>query len=249
MKPRNTTAQYDRIKAVLEFLEDKGKHFDYAEGYASKGYSVDDGGIVVFADWNRTGEHYMDGKQNPPTKEESIMPRAERILEKLGCECEWSDEWSTCCNCNNAIRTRADCYEWTPDYMEMNGELECSTCIAEYPSDYFEELDGQCKKSHHIDTIDPAEHGYVKVVENYQRGMHEGMNDHPDKIGSTLDDGGVGRYFFEVRSSQFYVEFDLWVHGDEKETMDFKAVDATQGDVSGNLKRALQNAPIIPLTL
>jgi hypothetical protein len=243
---------YDRIRKVLDFLESNGHHFETADDYAEPGYTCAEEGVVVMANWNPPRFPNIGRYRGEPplTKEESIMPRAARILEKLGCECEWYDEWCVCCSggsCNKAVRTQANGWGWTPSYKEINGEICCAECLAEDPDEYFEEIDGG--GTHTITSIDAEKAGYKCVVKGYERGMHTGMNDHPDKINEALEEKGVERWFYVIHPSQFYIEFDLWVHESESDKVNFEAIEAERGNPSLMLKTALAKVSMKPNTI
>src|SRR5215471_233289 len=79
---------------------------DYAEpGYGPQ-YATPIRGIL-FANWNRFPRDF------------------DRVLEKAGYAVEWSDEWSTCEDCNKAFRTEPDGFSWSPSggYVEGIGML------------------------------------------------------------------------------------------------------------------------------
>lgn len=144
--------QHNRIGRVIEHLIDAGEHIDTAPDYAERGYCLsDEHGMVVFGDWN-SRRFPRDGEPGL-TKDENRMPRAFDLLQKLGCDCEWYDEWATCGECGKAVRTQPNCYQWQPSYVLHNEcELVCEDCVAENPDEYFESLDGSTNRSHHIST-------------------------------------------------------------------------------------------------
>lgn len=212
----NTETQKNRIGRVIDHLIDAGEYIHTAPDYAERGYCMDDeNGIVVFANWNPP--RCRTGKMPALTREENRMPRAAEILERLGCEIEWSDEWTTCCDCGRAVRMQPDSYDWQPSYVVFNDcEIVCENCVAEDPDEYFESLDGSTSRSHHISAINPADHGYFPNDEWFESGYHPWQTDDPGKIAGILESHGIGRFFFETASSQFYVSFRVWIHDDER---------------------------------
>lgn len=235
----------ERTQRVLDFLADAGYHIRSAEGYAEPGYD-DPKGLVLFGDWNTPRFPHISGGE-PLSKEESRIERGARILEALGNELEWDDEWTICADCCKAVRTNGYCWGWTPSYKEIDGECVCGGCLAADPDAYFAEIDGG--GTHTIDSIDAEKHGYIRVVEGYERGLHPGMNDHPDAINEALEEKGVERWFYTIYPSQFSVSFDLWVHESEKDKMDFDAIKAGRGDPAAMLKRALSKVSNKPNTI
>lgn len=83
----------------------------FARTYVEPGYEQPKRGIL-FANWNR-------------------LPRnLDRILERAGYAVEWSDEWTTCEDCDRAFRTQPDGYCWEPagDYCEQCSAELCHDC-------------------------------------------------------------------------------------------------------------------------
>jgi hypothetical protein len=79
--------------------------------YAEKGYDQPRKGVLM-ADWN-------------------CLPRGlDKILERAGYAIEWSGEWTTCADCNGALRTEPDSYRWKPGYKIVDDELLCNKCAA-----------------------------------------------------------------------------------------------------------------------
>lgn len=85
------------------------ENIQYSHEYAEPGYSNPSKGIL-FADWN------------------DVSQRVQDILERAGFAIEWQDEWSTCSDCNKAIRTQPNCWDWRPAYTVGDGEILCSEC-------------------------------------------------------------------------------------------------------------------------
>ena len=95
-------------------IEDIQLHSEYAEpGYSSAT------GMIATGNWN-TFE--VNGKEC------KLAERVSRLFEKLGIECEWSDEWVTCGDCGALVRTQSDSHSWHPHYIVKDGELICYDC-------------------------------------------------------------------------------------------------------------------------
>src|ERR1700733_2652991 len=73
----------------------------YAHAYGEPGYT-DPKKAILFANWNY------------------FCKEVYNLLGKAGYALEWSDEWSTCNDCGNAVRTSADSYSWQPFYAIVN---------------------------------------------------------------------------------------------------------------------------------
>jgi hypothetical protein len=83
---------------------------DVAGEYAEPGYTNPETAIVT-ANWNH------------------IPAKVAKAFELLGCEIEWSDEWTTCQECGRMVRTEPDCWHWKPSYVIRNEcELLCLEC-------------------------------------------------------------------------------------------------------------------------
>lgn len=92
----------------------------HTSGYAEPGYDDPDSGLIATGNWNPTWRGLEPDDQT--------MPRVARLLEKLGIELEWCDEWTFCTKCHKLVRTEANSYDWTPSYYELDGEIVCEEC-------------------------------------------------------------------------------------------------------------------------
>ncbi len=107
------SAAYDRADYIRQAIRSAQSEIDnirYAREYAEPGYTQPKKGIF-FANWNHLPAKLGD------------------ILERMGFECEWSDEWTTCEDCNRAVRTQPDSHGWTPAYAYVDGAELCRSCI------------------------------------------------------------------------------------------------------------------------
>jgi hypothetical protein len=183
-------------------LEDIQIHEEYAEpGYDSKG-------PILTGNWNPIS-------WDKTKKEDDLIFRLGEILEKIGCELEWEDEWSTCADCSRLVRTEPDSYGWTPSYAILNEcELVCADCIKENPDDYLKELENNPLKAVTFD-IDLEKQGYIHLDDKYENGWY-GTTDDPKKIAKGLRAKGVERFIFAIDGKgQFNIEFSVWVHESE----------------------------------
>lgn len=96
-------------KQLVHTAQSDLKNMDWAADYAEPGYEQPKHGIF-FANWN----HFPD--------------KTTDLLEKAGYAIEWSDEWSTCDDCNRAFRTSHNSHAWTPAYKWVD---ECSLLCLE----------------------------------------------------------------------------------------------------------------------
>ena len=181
------------IKFAMEEIENMG----FAPEYAESGYSQPEKGIL-FANWN-------------------YFPRnIDTILEKYGYMVEWSDEWTTCEDCNRAVRTSANSYGWQPSYVEFEG-IVCLNCIKRHSEEYLETLEDNPRTALNTN-IDPSQFGYIQIQDGYENVLHQHMTDDPKKIFADLEQKGYTRILFKVDEvSQFYTTFSVWEKEKEKQ--------------------------------
>ena len=169
------------------------ENIQWAPGYAEPGYADPTNGIL-FANWN------------------NVSRRVQDILERAGFAIEWGDEWSTCSECGKAVRTSADSYGWQQSFWmpEDAGFLLCTECID--PAEYLKSLENKTRHCSTIHSIDPADHGYVRLQGDFENGFHPGQNDGPKTIYKQLRESGEKRPLIFVLDStgQFDIGFSVW---------------------------------------
>jgi len=186
----------------------------WAPGYAEPGYSSKHG-MILLANWNTVDEY------NRQTQSREIVPGGDLpkrlcdILEYIGVDIEWSDEWTECSECNRTFRTSPDGFDWKMASAVVGEEMLCHECIKkEYPSQYLEGLINDPTNADTLD-IDLSEHGWTKVNDDsYQNGWHPGQTDSSKAIFAQLKDHND--VIFQVdRTGQFDVRFSAWVRPSE----------------------------------
>lgn len=203
---KNSTKDRDVQYHLEDLFEGSGLHYG---GYAEPGYSHD--GIIATANWNDKSE-YKDGKFEV---RDNTMPRVAALLERLGVELEWSDEWMECSDCNGLVRTSPNCYGWKRFYWEDNCEVICGNCVKKHPEEYLESLENNPKACMTFE-VDMEAAGYKKAQGDFQSGMHRGMDADPKLVAKKLRSMGIERFIFELEeASQFYIEFGVWIHESE----------------------------------
>ena len=213
-------------------------------GYAEPGYDGDD--IVLTGNWNSFSE-YKEGKY---ICLENTMDRLVAILEKLKVPYEWSDEWTDCHECNKLVRTSPAGYGWAASYVILDdGYLVCHEClIREYADKYLESIEGCDNHCVTIDGLDLAAHGYVKVLDELENGLHFGQDADSAVIGKSLYAEGVGRYLFKLEcAGPFTIEFSTWVHESEAHLLantEFTKDKINGPSVAGAMSSALREASI-----
>lgn len=205
---------------------------DVCIGYAEPGYPTDPSAVIVFGNWNpRSVEGVTDpraphGSDNDRwgSKDNRVtMPcRLFDALERVGAECEWSDEWSQCSDCYRAVRTTENSYSWRPSYAWFDGGISCHECLIGCGEDALagfgvgeysyvndpSKCVAWCEPSH-VESF-----GYVKWNEQtYESGWHPGQDDKPEAIFAEIKaahpDASV--VFLLDDSSQFYIRFSAYV--------------------------------------
>lgn len=181
----------------------------FANGYSEPGYSGDK---IALANWNNVSVYNRD--TNSFESKDETMPRLGNILEKMGYTLEWSDEWLICDCCGKAVRNQADSYSWKASFEVTDDGVTCHECID--PAEYLESLEGNDKKANTINSIDPADYGYVKQSDRYENGWYPGQNDDPKAIAKALREKGYRRFLFQVDNvGQFDVRFSVYIHQEE----------------------------------
>lgn len=95
---------------ALRAAQVESDNIELSPKYAEPGYEQPTRG-VLFANWN------------------NLPSSVEEELENAGYAVEWSDEWTTCADCNAALRTQPDSYCWEPSFcQDEDGEYICKTC-------------------------------------------------------------------------------------------------------------------------
>jgi len=198
------------------------------EGYAEPGYDVGESGLVATGNWNSIDQY--DRNTNCRKIISDLPKRICDLFEKMGIECEWSDEWYEC-SCGKLVRLVGDSYSWTPSFVHLDCEIACIDCILEDPKSYLFSIESNYEMMNTIHEIDPADHGYVLVnEESYESGWHPGQNDNPTKIASELESRGIYRYVFSIDSvGQFSSHWSVYVHKDEEHFLNV-ACNTDEGD-------------------
>jgi len=212
-------------------------------GYAEPDYDDPRSGVIAFGNWNDMSR--WNEAANRFDAIDDTPGRVAKLLEKLGVELEWNDEWCFCDQCGKAVRTSPTSYGWRQSYAEIDGSISCCDCIAEDPTDYLQSLEGNSRRCVTLD-IDLAEQGYVLLEGGFENGFHYGQDADPKVIGDALEKQGISRFIFCLDGTgQFDIAFSVWVHCEELAKVDEEAWASAQKNgpsVAGGLQRALQDA-------
>lgn len=181
------------LKTLERVFEGRGVEWDCAIGYGEPGYTVGEGKKgILFADWNKFSKREL------------------KIIEKKY-EIEWKDEWVVIDG--EAYRTTHDSYHWQPSIVWVEGDYVPVKELVRDEGYLEEEFMNSPKRA-----INFRDEGYRETLEGmgfregeetYRNGLHQGMDDDPEKIYERLKDRCD--VIFEVSEvSQFYISFRAW---------------------------------------
>lgn len=217
----------------------------HTHGYAEPGYNGD---LIATGNWNDITTY------NRQTNKVDVVTEAPKrianLLEKLGFEIEWSDEWTTCDTCQKLVRTTADSYSWTRAYMEDEyQEVTCHECVAEDPAPHLEALENDPRRAWTLADINPEDYGYIPIKQEFENGLYGGQSDDPAKIATSLRDMGITRFLFLIDSvGQFEMRFKVLVHESQIAKFSeaaFSDAETTGPDPAVVMQNALMNIPPI----
>jgi hypothetical protein len=172
--------------------------------YGEPGYTNPKEGII-FANWNDIPSNIGD------------------YMEAAGYEFEWSDEWVIDYDYSKAYRCSPSSYDWEPSfrYTERGDMLTPDDSdITDWISEH-EDKPNKVLPSF-ITGEQLAALGYEKYGEDYESGLHQGMDADPRKIYQQVQDEfkPTSVVFRLADTSQFYITFECWYlveHEEEEE--------------------------------
>jgi hypothetical protein len=190
---RNSTP-YD----ILTDAFDRGDITDIADHYCEPGYSLPEGKKgVAFGNWNDKGY------------------RLANILDRMGYEVEWLDEWTTCTHCYGAFRTQPDCYSWQMHgaFLELDCEMVCGDCLTANPDWLTEDVQNNPRKAITIHGFDHALEaaGWHMIPGDAWRNGWYGREDNPEEIVQSHVPRRHDYVFVIDYVSQFELAFRLWI--------------------------------------
>jgi hypothetical protein len=223
----DTKKLFARVERILEIArvmaEKKDKelgtyqvsdHIDGIQIYTESSEPGDDDCIYIVANWNNVDVY--DRASNSRVVISDLPSRLCNIFEKMGVNVEWSDEVSSCSDCGKMIRTSPDSYSWQPNFVVGDGEILCCVCISNDPEKHLEDLEGDPNRCNTIESINPADHGYVCAQERLESGWHSGQTADPKKIAKELQEKGITRFLFNLdENSQFYSTWSVFIAKEE----------------------------------
>jgi hypothetical protein len=203
----------------------------HVNGYAEPGYSDPESGVIATGNWNDVTE-WRNGRSQVV---DTAPKRLGELLERLGVELEWSDEWQTCSNCSKLYRTEPDSYSWKRSYVQFeDGDQLCEDCVKHDPTDFLQQLEGNDNSCNTLD-LNLEDYGYILLEGDFQHGFHQGQDANPKLIAKALRDMGVKRFVFNLDSTgQFDISFSVYVHEDDMPKVDLEKFNAANKDGPSN---------------
>ena len=136
----------------------------------------------------------------------------------LGCEWGFSDEYTTCDDCGNIIRTSPDSYHWQPDFYIGDGFIVCNRCFndsEDYQEEYLADKINNPKQAVNglMTEEQIKELGFEKLDSEYESGWYN-VNHDPEKIYEALSKNFEEVLFYINNVEQFRVNFIVFVRGE-----------------------------------
>jgi uncharacterized protein with PIN domain len=121
----------EHLRQAIQACEQEIENITHAPKYADRNEETKG---IFFANWNKLPSKTSD------------------LLEKLGYSVEWSDEWTTCADCQGALRTVEDSFIWIPYFKEIEGDTVCLDC---------------CPKEEEEEEDDPLPDGRIDEIDKF----------------------------------------------------------------------------------
>lgn len=197
------------------------------DGYTEPGYPDDPETVVVLGNWNP--KRFPRDGEPPLTKDESRPVRLARALEKLpNVELEWLDEWDQCVDCNKALRTTSNSFNWKMFGALTDDGYVCAACLRK---DMATSLEPYVNDTTSVTWAEPqhlTEEGWVQWEPDdehtYETGWHPGQDDDPVKVTEHIrrrhGEDEVSIIFLLDESSMFYIRWSAWTKAVEPEESD-----------------------------
>jgi hypothetical protein len=203
MANENFDKVYDRFRE--ESLWDD-MYIDFAEDH--------DGKMHVIIDSHSDAEKFVQVvKETLELEDDNFFTD-----EILDVEVVYSDEYTTCSDCNKVIRTSPDSYHWQPDFYVGDGFIACNVCFNEnedYQEAYLEDKINDYRQAVNglISEEQMEKLGFEKLDAEYQDGYYD-RHDDPEAIYHKLDQTYPEIVFFISDVGQFHTNFVVFVRGE-----------------------------------
>lgn len=135
----------------------------------------------------------------------------------------FSDEYTTCSDCGNVIRTEPNSYHWQPDFYVGDGFIACNDCFnntEDYQEAYIAERVNNPKHAiNGLLTEQQIENlGFERVGREFEDGWHH-VNDDPQAIYDELSERYEEVLFYINNVEQFGINFIVFVRGEIDESI------------------------------
>lgn len=178
------------VDGLIDYCDRNGLEIDYYQGNNEPGY---DDQPFFAADWNPKS-----------------MQRIGVLLEKIGYDIEWSDEWAVCDDCYKGIRTSPDSYGWEPSFIMGDGYLVCHECAIENLEDYIVNFTNDKRRAIHSWMIEPVKAIGFRCWDDcklFESGWHPGQTDTPESALTEIYEQ-CGKEWFENRFDYLFAITD-----------------------------------------
>lgn len=239
-----------KAQQIVQAGQERAKHRDalfqlenilFHHGYAEPGYDDPKSGLIATGNWNSISRYDREKGEFDTIDETPV--KVGQLLERLGVELEWSDEWDVCVGCDKLVRTSPTSYGWQPSYVDICGDILCKDCLD--PEEWLESIEGKPDRANAITSVNPEDYGYIKVLSDLEHGFHSGQDADPRVVTRSMTKFGIERFLFNIDNvGQFDMSFSLWVHEDEYNLLDDKKIETDGPSVSEALKRGLKEAAL-----
>lgn len=132
------------------------------------------------------------------------------LYKAIGDDCGFSDEYTTCGNCGEVIRTSPDSYSWVADYAVQDCEIHCNKCI-DRPQ-YLENLVNNFKNANTIlEEQEILDAGFTRL-DDYEAGWY-GRYDNPEAVYNSFSDEYREIVFSITSQGQFETDYCAYGRG------------------------------------
>lgn len=182
--------------------------------YVDIGEDKDGNFYFVFDGWDDLGKFSKFAKEvlglDDDVKEYDIE-------DELNASFVFSDEYTSCSDCSNIIRTSPNSYGWQPNFYVGDGFIACEKCFnntEEYQESYIsDKINNPTSAVNGLMTEEQIESlGFVKVDEDFQSGWYN-RHDNPKAIYDELSEKYDEVLFFIDGVGQFHVDFVAFIRG------------------------------------
>lgn len=150
---------------------------------------------------------------------EKIFRHSDRIEQNISdiVNIGFDDEYITCSDCGQVIKTTPDFYGDYPDYWIDDNGVQCEQCTRNNPDCYFEHLKNNAAAANvFFNDSELLEYGFIRInADDYESGLYPGQNDNPRKIFDQLKDKHDYIIFSITDIGQFDIHFAVYYRKSE----------------------------------